>query len=381
VGELQRLSAENEPFIKDFLADIDRQFGTTSGTSFKEPEKIKEKSKRASIKRSKPWFEIEHIRDSFRFKTVLSNLEQLPQIAEKLRATGIEVVKTDTDKVLSPGMWGWRIAAFDLRMPNGQLVEYYCPVQELEAAKKDGNHALFEKWRNIDLKQLTQDQKLERITDINHSFEKYDTAWNRYLSRSRQTPERVREILDRTNKTLIKERIKGAKMPEEERKLKLVPLTPEHYANLKEEAAKVKNIDGYTKDSNYAQLAEYSNRLYHDESGKVLSAAEYIALESWMEKRAQDYLVEREKEDTKEGRDVVRALVLDIEVEVQYKEKIGYMKQIRDDKLTMSSAGAEKLDRWIEEKEKSRSVLREKLREVKEKPVEKERGGEDDLMR
>jgi len=98
-------------------------------------------------------------------------------------------------------------------------------------------------------------------------------------------------------------------------------------------------------------------------------------------KEGQDYLVEREKEDTKEGRDVVRALVLDIEVEVQYKEKVGYMKQIRDDKLTMSPAGAEKLDRWIEEKEKSRSVLREKLRGVKNKSTEKERGDEEDLMR
>ncbi|MDZ4832808.1 MAG: hypothetical protein SGJ27_03310 [Candidatus Melainabacteria bacterium] len=38
---------------------------------------------------------------------------------------------------------------------------------------------------------------------------------------------------------------------------------------------------------------------------------------------------------------VVRALVLDIEVQVSEKDDVRYVKTIRDDKLTMSASGAE----------------------------------------
>jgi len=63
----------------------------------------------------------------------------------------------DLDKMFDPKDWGWRFVAFDLRMPNGQLVEFYMPFQELEQAKKDGNHALFDKWRDT-----TKAEKWER---------------------------------------------------------------------------------------------------------------------------------------------------------------------------------------------------------------------------
>ena len=37
-------------------------------------------------------------------------------------------------------------------MPNGQLVEWYLPIKELEHAKKNGGHQLFEEVRNLDLR-------------------------------------------------------------------------------------------------------------------------------------------------------------------------------------------------------------------------------------
>ncbi len=142
VKELRRLSLENEPTVKEFLEKLDSKYGTESKTSFKEPEKILEKASRPSIRADKPWHYVELVRDSFRFKTVLENIEQLPKIAEDLKEAGFTVIKTDTEKVLRPGFWGWRIAALDLKMPNGQLVEYYLPLKELEEAKKNGNHEL-----------------------------------------------------------------------------------------------------------------------------------------------------------------------------------------------------------------------------------------------
>ncbi|MBA4026675.1 MAG: hypothetical protein C0473_00385 [Cyanobacteria bacterium DS3.002] len=212
IRQLQELSRENEPGVKKFLAKIDRKYGTESKVSHKEPEKIAEKASRPAIKDIKKWHDVEHIRDSFRFKTVLNDIEDLPRIAEDLKETGIEVIKTDTDKVLSPGFWGWRIAALDLKMPNGQLVEYYLPVKEIEEAKKAGNHQLFEKWRNVDIQKLTPEQENQYLNDTDESKETYDDAWQKYLDRTKQKPEKIREVLAKTEKVF--ERTKTVEIKE-----------------------------------------------------------------------------------------------------------------------------------------------------------------------
>lgn len=208
VRQLQALSSVNEPKVQEFLEKIDQKYGTESKTSHKEGLKIAEKASRQTIKDLKPWHDVEHIRDSYRFKTVLNDIEDLPKIAEDLKEAGFEVIKTDTDKVLSPGFWGWRIAAFDLKMPNGQLVEYYLPVKEMEEAKKDGNHKLFEKWRNVDVEKLTPEQENQFLADADTSKEKYDKAWQDYLSRTKQKPQKVKEALDKTEKVFEKTRQK-----------------------------------------------------------------------------------------------------------------------------------------------------------------------------
>ncbi|MBS2010553.1 MAG: hypothetical protein JST01_26125 [Cyanobacteria bacterium SZAS TMP-1] len=202
VRQLSALSDVNEPLIVSLLAEIDAECGTVSKPNRKEPAKIKEKANRPSIKETKPWHDIEHIRDSLRFKSVLSDLEALPKIAHKLKASGIRVVKIDTKKLLNPGIWGWRIVVFDLRMPNGQLVEYYCPVDEMEKAKNDKNHDLFEKWRAQDYNSLSEKQKKQRIKDLNESFDRYQMAWDAFLKRNGQSTERVQEILKETHEIL-----------------------------------------------------------------------------------------------------------------------------------------------------------------------------------
>ena len=185
--QLRALGEASSPIVKDIMGTIDQRFGTKSGDNFKAIENIVSKANRPSIKAKKPWHDVEHIRDSYRFKTVLEDATTLPGIFEELNKRGIEIVKTDTDKLLNPGAWGWRIAAFDLRMPNGLLVEYYTPVKELEAAKKGGGHQLFEKWRNEDLDRLTPEQSRQMQNDILASKRLYQGAWDRYLKRSGQS--------------------------------------------------------------------------------------------------------------------------------------------------------------------------------------------------
>lgn len=199
IQRLQQLSLENEPLVKKLVAGIDERYATRSNTNHKTPEKIAEKAKRPEILKKQPWHDVEHIRDSFRFKTILPDLSVLPAIAHDLKNSGIEAVKVDTGKLLNPGMWGWRIVVFDLRMPNGQLVEYYLPVQELESAKNDGNHKLFEKWRNKNLSELTEAENIAYAKDQRASDDRYESAWNRYLKRTQQDEDQVAAWLEQVH--------------------------------------------------------------------------------------------------------------------------------------------------------------------------------------
>ena len=163
---------------------IDETFGSKSGDNVKAPEKILEKAKRPSILERKPWHDVEHIRDSYRFKTVIEDLKQLPAIIKMVQDAGFSIIKQDTKKLLAPEAWGWRIAVFDLRAPNGQLIEFYQPVPELEAAKKSGGHHLFERWRNKKLSALTPEELHAYQADLQKSNDLYNNGWKTYLSRT-----------------------------------------------------------------------------------------------------------------------------------------------------------------------------------------------------
>src|SRR5262249_28461194 len=66
----------------------------------------------------------------------------------------------------------------DLRMPNGQLVEFYAPLKELDSREVKGpNHLLFEKWRNRDMRTLTEAEQAEYEHDRTESQERYGNAY------------------------------------------------------------------------------------------------------------------------------------------------------------------------------------------------------------
>lgn len=184
VAALAELTKQTAPLLDALTASIDAAFGTTSRVNVKLPDRILAKAARPSILARKPWFAVEHVRDSLRFKTVLDDFRQLPAILDLVQRSGFAIVKADTAKMFAPEAWGWRIAAFDLRAPTGQLVEYYLPVPELEAAKKAGGHLLFEKWRNRDLAELTPAELQAYHRDVNASFETYSAAWSKFLART-----------------------------------------------------------------------------------------------------------------------------------------------------------------------------------------------------
>jgi len=106
----------------------------------------------------------------------------VPRIARILLDNGLSIVKLDTRKMLNPKEWGWRFVAFDLRMPNGQIVEHYMPLLELEQAKKNGNHQLFEKWRNT-TEQERNARRAEYRQDLQTSYDRYEKSWADALGR------------------------------------------------------------------------------------------------------------------------------------------------------------------------------------------------------
>ena len=78
----------------------------------------------------------------------------------------------------------------------------YLPVRELEEAKNNGNHELFEKWRNRNLEELTQAEKAELFKDLNESDDRYEKAWQAYLKRTGQTEKDVQGCLEHMRKIL-----------------------------------------------------------------------------------------------------------------------------------------------------------------------------------
>ena len=180
--QLADMTSENQPIVQSFMRNIDERFGTNSSDNIKDPRKVVQKANRPSILEKKPWHNISHVRDTYRFQTELEDFRDIPSMVKDLRRQGIDLVKVDTDKMFSPKEWGWRMIAFDLRMPNGQIVEWYTPLREMNKQKRDVGHELFENWRNKTAAELAEDQDAYYAA-IKESKEGYDRAFDEALDR------------------------------------------------------------------------------------------------------------------------------------------------------------------------------------------------------
>ncbi len=205
--QIHALQVVNQPILETFIAGLVKAIpGTTAKTSIKKDEVILEKSKRPSILKGKPWHDVEHVRDTLRFKAVYTNLADLPKIADyfikNFPGGAAAVVKIDTNKLFSPKEWGFRFIGLDLRMPNGHLVEWYMPIREIEDIK-DQNHLLFEKWRDKDVSKLSGQDLQSYYRDVQVSYNSYNGAWEAALQRQGLTGEAdARAFLNQFSATL-----------------------------------------------------------------------------------------------------------------------------------------------------------------------------------
>jgi hypothetical protein len=211
-AELHRLGLENLAWVEPIVEEINATFGVR-GPRYREDyikseRSIIGKANRPGILAEKPWWDVEHLRDSFRFRSVVASADQVEPVfrafLERAEASGhpVRVIKTDIDKLARPKDWGWRMLPFDLVMPNGQLAEYYITFPELAdanegvryAGKYNGNgglHKTFENWRYRDVNTLSEEERLAFNEDKTISKTGYDSAWEEFLGRTGQTEEAV----------------------------------------------------------------------------------------------------------------------------------------------------------------------------------------------
>lgn len=206
VRQLQKLSAENEPLVKDFAKHIDEKFGTKSSEpNWKDPQDILLKSVRPEVKEKRPWFEIEHVRDSLRFKTPVDDLTMLPSIVKNLKESNFQIINPDIDKLLTPKGRGWRMAAFDLRAPNGQIIEYQILSKEMNEAGKV-EHSTYKGVREKDVRKLTPEEAAAKVDADKKAVELYRDAHRNYLKRTGQTDDTIRESIEKTRSILEEKR-------------------------------------------------------------------------------------------------------------------------------------------------------------------------------
>lgn len=195
VRELRRLSKENEPLAKSFIESIDSKYGTKSQISFKQPVDIADKASRPSIKADKPWFDVEHIRDALRFKTPVDDLRLLPRIIEDLMESQFEIINPDFEKLLTPKARGWRMAAIDLKAPNGQIIEFQILPREMNEAGKI-EHQMYKAVRGKDVEKLSHSEKVELLKVDKAARNLYQEAWTNYLARTGQTEADIRKSIE-----------------------------------------------------------------------------------------------------------------------------------------------------------------------------------------
>ena len=202
VEQLRKLSLENEKLVKATAEELHKLFGSDiikpeKLWGFKDPKDIELKAQREEILLKKPWHSVEHIRDAIRFRTVVNDLKDIPKIIEELKSRGFEIIKPEPEKLSNPRDTRLRMAPFDLRAPNGQIIEYYILPKESLEAMDGGHHAIYKKWRERPVDTLTPQEKIERDADLLRMRNMGDDAWEKYKERTGQTQADVDAVVKR----------------------------------------------------------------------------------------------------------------------------------------------------------------------------------------
>jgi hypothetical protein len=189
VQALGTLSNKNKSDIDALGKSIDRAHNSVTEVNIKQSDRILDKANRPSIINEKPWFDVEHVRDSLRFRTSIQEFDNVEAIFDLLQSSNIEFIKIDLLKMFSPKSFGWRCSVFDVFL-NGQIVEHYHSFAGLFQVNKNVAHEIFERWRNCNEEETTE--KFEEFReDLERSSAAFDEEWNKVLSRLKLTEDKA----------------------------------------------------------------------------------------------------------------------------------------------------------------------------------------------
>jgi len=195
LAQVDKLSAENEKIIKPLIKQIDKKLGTKSKEGRKKHEVILEKIERPDLLARKPFMQIEHVSDTYRFQTELTKTTDVMEaINMAMKATGAEVAALD-NRMFNPTYLGYRAVNLDLMMPNGQLVEFQLPIKEI-ADVKDKGHLIYEKWRDTSEAERVA-RRVEYMADLDASNKMFQDAFDAYLSRVGETADEAAASLSK----------------------------------------------------------------------------------------------------------------------------------------------------------------------------------------
>ncbi len=213
--QLAALTEQNKPLVQSTIQAISQALpGTHSEDSVKAPETMLEKINRPETKVAKPWMQLEHIRDSYRFRTSIDSGAQLEQLPDILAKQGFQVVKVDTGKFFHGNPWGWRMAALDLRAPNGQIIEWYTTFKPILDYSNGEGHAVYEKWRNVDPATLSAEDRSQFEADRIKSQEANRKLFDQSVEKSGQNPQALSDSLTTfARKAGLMTRIQPSRLP------------------------------------------------------------------------------------------------------------------------------------------------------------------------
>merc|ERR1712086_485053 len=114
--------------------------------SRKTDESILAKAERPGILEVNPRFDVEHVRDTFRFKAVVFScrdalsfifaMDKSLDLCPDGGFSAANVAKLDIETLTKPKEWGWRYLLFDFICPNHQLMECCIVFTEMELTQK-----------------------------------------------------------------------------------------------------------------------------------------------------------------------------------------------------------------------------------------------------
>ena len=93
------------------------------------------------------------------------------------------------------------MAAFDLRAPNGQIIEYQILPREMNEAGKV-EHSIYKSLRGRDVSKMTMAELYAKDEADTAAADLYADAWKTYLKRTGQTESIVRQTIERTKQAL-----------------------------------------------------------------------------------------------------------------------------------------------------------------------------------